>query len=103
MSAISFIKMHGLGNDFVVIDGRPSPVSLTPDQARAIAARHTGIGCDQVIVVEPPDSGRDGSGAEAGGVIGWAVAPALPPGVHRWRVRLGDQSGGKWARIRISL
>jgi diaminopimelate epimerase len=67
MNGISFIKMHGLGNDFVVIDGRPSPVSLTPDQARAIAARHTGIGCDQVIVVEPPDSGRDGSGAKAGG------------------------------------
>ena len=68
MSAISFIKMHGLGNDFVVIDGRPSPVSLTPDQARAIAARYTGIGCDQVIVVEPPNSGSGGvatGGAEA--------------------------------------
>ncbi len=55
MSGISFIKMHGLGNDFVVIDGRAAPVTLTPEQARAIARRHTGIGCDQVIVMERPN------------------------------------------------
>ena len=51
--AASFIKMHGLGNDFVVIDARAAPVAMTANQARAIANRHTGIGCDQLIVLEP--------------------------------------------------
>lgn len=46
-----FAKMHGLGNDFVVIDARESPVEITASRARAIADRHTGIGCDQLIVV----------------------------------------------------
>jgi diaminopimelate epimerase len=53
MRTLPFIKMHGLGNDFVVIDGRSRPVALTDAEARAIADRHTGVGCDQVIVVEP--------------------------------------------------
>ena len=48
-----FIKMHGLGNDFVVLDGRAEEINLSASQARAIADRHTGIGCDQVIVIEP--------------------------------------------------
>ncbi len=48
-----FIKMHGLGNDFVVIDARREPVTMTRAMARAIADRHTGIGCDQVIMIEP--------------------------------------------------
>lgn len=54
MDAIPFIKMHGLGNDFVVIDARERPFTPTADQARAIADRRRGIGCDQVIVIEPP-------------------------------------------------
>ena len=54
MTAIPFTKMHGLGNDFVIIDARRRAVSLTPDSVRAIAARQTGIGCDQLIVMEPP-------------------------------------------------
>ena len=48
-----FIKMHGLGNDFVVIDARTAPVAITPARARAIADRHEGIGCDQLILIEP--------------------------------------------------
>lgn len=56
MAAIQFTKMHGLGNDFVIIDARRSAVSLTPQGVRAIAARHTGIGCDQLIVMEPTDN-----------------------------------------------
>lgn len=43
--------MHGLGNDFVVIDARETHVEVTDARARAIADRHTGIGCDQLIVV----------------------------------------------------
>ena len=49
---IRFHKMHGLGNDFVVFDARRSPIALDDVSARAIADRRTGIGCDQVIVLE---------------------------------------------------
>ena len=58
--SIRFSKMHGLGNDFVVIDASRQAVPLSPDQIRFIADRHTGIGCDQVLLVEPPrQSGMD--------------------------------------------
>ncbi len=50
-----FHKMHGLGNDFVVIDGREQPVALDAPLARAIADRRTGIGCDQLILIEPSE------------------------------------------------
>lgn len=52
MKSLSFIKMHGLGNDFVVFDARRKPLKLSAGQARAIADRRLGIGCDQVIVIE---------------------------------------------------
>ncbi|MDH5327220.1 MAG: diaminopimelate epimerase [Gammaproteobacteria bacterium] len=50
---VQFTKMHGLGNDFVVIDAINQKISLTTQQVRAIADRHTGIGCDQVLIVAP--------------------------------------------------
>ena len=49
---LNFTKMHGLGNDFVVLDGIRQTLSLTPDHIRKIADRRFGIGCDQVLVVE---------------------------------------------------
>ncbi len=49
----AFRKMHGLGNDFVVIDARTDPVNMSPARAAAIADRHTGIGCDQLVLIEP--------------------------------------------------
>jgi diaminopimelate epimerase len=51
-----FHKMHGLGNDFVILDAREQPFEVTPALARAIADRRTGVGCDQLIVLEPSDS-----------------------------------------------
>lgn len=51
-----FTKMHGLGNDFVMFDATKEPLSLTAEQARRIADRHFGIGCDQILLVEPPPS-----------------------------------------------
>src|SRR5688572_25435077 len=52
--------MHGLGNDFVVLDATTQPLSLTPAQLRFIADRHFGVGCDQILQVEPPrDAGTD--------------------------------------------
>ncbi|AYO79981.1 diaminopimelate epimerase [Sphingobium yanoikuyae] len=52
-----FSKMHGLGNDFVVIDARQAPVAMTEARARAIADRHAGIGCDQLIVIGDAETG----------------------------------------------
>ena len=50
---LPYIKMNGLGNDFVVLDGRASKIVLTRQEVIAIADRATGIGCDQVIIMEP--------------------------------------------------
>jgi len=50
---IAFTKMQGLGNDFIVIDAVRQAVSLEPEKIRRLADRHFGIGCDQVLVVEP--------------------------------------------------
>jgi diaminopimelate epimerase len=49
---VKFTKMHGLGNDFVVIDAFTHPLSLTSEQICLIANRHLGVGCDQVLLVE---------------------------------------------------
>jgi diaminopimelate epimerase len=48
-----FHKMHGLGNDFVIVDARQEAFDVTPPLARAIGDRRTGVGCDQLIVLEP--------------------------------------------------
>jgi len=52
---LRFHKMHGLGNDFVVIDARETPVEITAARARGLADRKTGVGCDQLILLEPSD------------------------------------------------
>jgi diaminopimelate epimerase len=51
---LRFTKMHGLGNDFVVIDAIRQRVELDPATIRHLADRHRGIGCDQLLLVEPP-------------------------------------------------
>jgi diaminopimelate epimerase len=51
-----FHKMHGLGNDFVIVDAREQPFEVTQALAMAIADRHTGVGCDQLIVLEPSET-----------------------------------------------
>lgn len=79
--------MHGIGNDFVIIDAREQSLELSRDQARAIADRHTGVGCDQLILIEPavdPHAdafmriyNTDGSEAEACGNATRCVASLL--------------------------
>jgi len=49
---IEFTKMHGLGNDFVVLNGLEREISLSPEQVRRFADRHFGIGCDQVLLIQ---------------------------------------------------
>ncbi len=57
MHPVAFTKMHGLGNDFVIVDARRHALPLDAAAARRIADRHTGVGCDQVIVIEKPRTG----------------------------------------------
>jgi diaminopimelate epimerase len=70
-----FVKMHGCGNDFVVLDARAVPLGITPARAAALADRRLGIGCDQLLILEPAPEGsnadafmriRNPDGAEAG-------------------------------------
>jgi diaminopimelate epimerase len=83
--AFRFHKMHGLGNDFVVIDARTRPVPIDAARARAIADRREGIGCDQLILIEPSASAdarmriwnSDGSEVEACGNASRCVALLL--------------------------
>lgn len=50
-----FLKMHGLGNDFAVFDARETPLEMDACRVRGLADRRTGIGCDQLIVIEPSE------------------------------------------------
>ncbi|MEC9313522.1 MAG: diaminopimelate epimerase, partial [Pseudomonadota bacterium] len=56
MSTLKFSKMHGLGNDFIVINAIDQQVTLSDGQIRFLADRHFGVGCDQVLLVEASDS-----------------------------------------------
>ncbi len=91
MDRFRFTKMHGLGNDFVVIDAREVAQAITPARARAIADRHRGVGCDQLILLEPGRDGAaatmrifnpDGGEAEACGNASRCVATLLPRGAR---------------------
>ena len=88
MEPLPFVKMHGLGNDFVVIDGRENAIALDDEAARALADRRTGVGCDQVIVIDSaPDAdasirilNADGGEVEACGNATRCVASLLMSG-----------------------
>ncbi len=56
---LRFTKMQGIGNDFVVLDGVHQRLDLSPERIRALADRRFGVGCDQVLVVEPARGGAD--------------------------------------------
>ena len=55
-STLKFTKMHALGNDFVVIDAITQEVEMTAARAKKLANRYTGIGCDQILLVQPPSN-----------------------------------------------
>lgn len=101
MDGIPFIKMHGLGNDFVIVDSRTSPLGVTAPLAQAIADRHTGVGCDQLIVLEPSaraDSfmrifNADGSEVGACGNATRCVGALLIAGLRRNRVAIETRAG----------
>jgi diaminopimelate epimerase len=103
MRRIAFRKMHGLGNDFVVLDGRRDPIAFAAAAARVLADRRTGIGCDQIIVIEPPRRpgadarlriiNADGGEAEACGNATRCVAWLLAQETGATRVRLETVAG----------
>ncbi len=96
-----FVKMHGLGNDFVVFDGRESGLRITPAQAVAAGDRHRGVGCDQIIVLEPaPDAdvfmrilNPDGSEAGACGNATRCVADIVGRETGRGQVTIRTIAG----------
>ena len=98
----SFLKMHGLGNDFVVFDARKVPVSLSPAQACVVADRRLGVGCDQVIVIEKSANGADalmriynadGGEVESCGNAARCVGHLLMEETGRGSIRLDTEGG----------
>jgi diaminopimelate epimerase len=98
----AFLKMHGLGNDFVVFDARKQGLALSRDAVRAIANRRLGVGCDQVIVIERGRDGfdaamrsfnADGSEVESCGNASRCVAQLLMEELDRTRVTISSQGG----------
>src|SRR5262245_47947902 len=97
----SFLKMHGLGNDFAIFDARTFPVALDTASARAIADRRRGIGCDQVIVMEPAKSANafmrifnaDGGEVESCGNAARCVAYLLMAEAETDEVKLATTGG----------
>jgi diaminopimelate epimerase len=83
-----FLKMNGLGNDFVVVEARSSPFRPVPEQTRAIADRASGVGCDQLIAIEPSaradafmriwnaDGGEVDACGNAARCVGWLLLEA---------------------------
>jgi len=99
---VPFLKMHGLGNDFVVLDARAERLDLPPALLRAIADRRRGVGCDQIVVLEPPEEGgdarvrfwnSDGSEAGACGNGSRCVAALLMSESGQATARLETQGG----------
>lgn len=93
--------MHGLGNDFVILDGRSDGLVLTPEKAAVIADRRRGVGCDQIVILEPSETedcgvrfyNADGSESDACGNASRCVADILmaETGQDRAFIRAGGR------------
>lgn len=99
--SLRFTKMHGIGNDFAVLDGRAADPALPPATIQAMADRHTGIGFDQLLSVEPP---RDPSCAFYYGIWNADGSPSGQCGngvrcVAAWLHRAGALASGEDVRI----
>ncbi len=100
-SRLPFLKMNGLGNDFLVLDGRTAPVRLTAAQIRRLADRRAGVGFDQMITLEPSTEAQafmrihnaDGGEAEACGNAARCIAAHLMEEAGSAEVSLATASG----------
>lgn len=105
---VHFYKMHGLGNDFIVIDARAEAVEISPDRIRELADRRRGVGFDQLLVIGPPIEptvdasvqihNADGSTAEQCG-NGIRCIARLLAGAGPARLRIGTVAGVVEARV----
>lgn len=98
----AFVKMHGLGNDFVIFDARKHGLALESDTARAVADRRYGVGCDQVIVIDPARGSADaamrifnadGAEVESCGNAARCVARLLMEEAGTTRINLETKGG----------
>ena len=104
---IPFRKMNGLGNDFVVLDARQRAIDVTPEDARRISDRSRGIGCDQLIVLEPSRKAdvfmrifnADGSEVGACGNAARCVALLIARETGRSEVSIETRSGVQRAEV----
>ncbi len=101
IASIPFLKMNGLGNDFVIIDTRKYKVNLTKAMAQDIADRETGIGCDQIILLGPSDNAdvfmrvinADGGEVDACGNATRCVSVLMVPETGRPEVTIETNAG----------
>ncbi len=97
----AFLKMHGLGNDFVVLDARAKPLSLDADLIQRLADRHRGIGFDQLVLLEPSETADimvhffnpDGGESAACGNASRCIAGLVAEEMGRDRVTLETKAG----------
>ena len=104
-NGLPFMKMHGLGNDFVVVDGRTTPNAITPDMARGISHRHFGVGFDQLAVITTGTAdahltffNADGSLSSACGNATRCIARFLMDETGKSEIRLTTDRGALSAR-----
>ena len=101
MSDIPFIKMNGLGNDFAIFDGRHHPIEISAKAAALIADRAEGVGCDQVIVMEPSTKAdvfmriynADGSEVDACGNATRCIARIIAGELNQVGVQIETNAG----------
>jgi diaminopimelate epimerase len=101
MEKIPFIKMHGLGNDFVIIDERATNYSLMPKMVQDISSRNRGVGCDQLVVLKKSDNAdcfvvfynADGSRSGACGNATRCVASLIMQETNKKNVTLQTEAG----------
>ena len=103
MQTIEFIKMHGLGNDFVIIDNRQNNVEISKNIINKLSDRNSGAGCDQLITINPSsNSGEDvsikifnpnGDSAEACGNGTRCVAKLLFDETHKTSINIKSDAG----------
>ena len=102
LNGLPFLKMHGAGNDFVVLDGRARGLALSPAEAGRIADRRLGVGCDQIVIVTEDPEGADAfmrilnaDGSESGacGNAARCVAALLAEETGARRLRIRTLSG----------
>ncbi|MFO0389278.1 MAG: diaminopimelate epimerase [Alphaproteobacteria bacterium] len=110
-----FIKMHGIGNDFVILDGRKGAIRLSHEQIAILAARRTGIGCDQVIVMEKsaqadvfmriynPDSSEASSCGNATRCVAWLLMQESGKDTVSIQTRAGVMHAKKAANASICV